>query len=46
MKFTHINEEGRAKMVDVSEKNYTVREAIAVGSISMKRETIDIYILK
>jgi cyclic pyranopterin phosphate synthase len=41
MGFTHINEEGRAKMVDVSEKVDTVREAIAVGSISMKRETLE-----
>ena len=41
MELTHINEEGRAKMVDVSEKSDTIREAPAVGSISMKRETID-----
>ncbi|WP_259473542.1 cyclic pyranopterin monophosphate synthase MoaC [Clostridium estertheticum] len=41
MEFTHINEEGRAKMVDVSEKIDTVREAIAVGSISMKTETLE-----
>ncbi len=41
MEFTHINEEGRAKMVDVSEKIDTVREAVAVGSISMKRETLE-----
>ncbi len=40
MEFTHINEEGRAKMVDVSEKCDTLREAIAVGSISMKKETL------
>ncbi|HEY8890794.1 MAG TPA: cyclic pyranopterin monophosphate synthase MoaC [Clostridium sp.] len=41
MELTHINEEGRAKMVDVSEKNDTVRQAVAVGSISMNRETLD-----
>ena len=41
MKFTHINEEGRAKMVDVSEKCDTVREAVAVGAISMKMETLE-----
>jgi cyclic pyranopterin phosphate synthase len=40
MELTHINEEGRAKMVDVSEKRDTVREAVAVGTISMKRETL------
>ncbi|HEY8804496.1 MAG TPA: cyclic pyranopterin monophosphate synthase MoaC [Clostridium sp.] len=41
MELTHINEQGRAKMVDVSEKIDTVREAVAVGSISMKRETLE-----
>jgi len=41
MEFTHINEEGRAKMVDVSEKVDTVREAVAIGSVSMKRETLE-----
>ena len=41
MELTHINEQGRAKMVDVSEKKETVREAVAFGSVSMKRETIE-----
>ena len=41
MELTHINEEGRAKMVDVSEKHDTIREAVAVGSVSMKRETLE-----
>ncbi|OOM76874.1 cyclic pyranopterin monophosphate synthase accessory protein [Clostridium puniceum] len=41
MELTHINEEGRAKMVDVSEKVDTVREAVAVGYVSMKRETLE-----
>lgn len=41
MEFTHINEEGRAKMVDVSEKIDTAREAIAIGSVTMKRETLE-----
>lgn len=40
MELTHINEEGRAKMVDVSEKRDTVREAVAIGTIFMKRETL------
>ncbi|QLK86640.1 cyclic pyranopterin monophosphate synthase MoaC [Staphylococcus sp. 17KM0847] len=31
--FTHINEQGRAKMVDVSEKSITKRTAIAHSSI-------------
>lgn len=39
-KLSHINAEGRAKMVDVSEKLDTTREAIAGGSIYMKIETL------
>jgi cyclic pyranopterin phosphate synthase len=41
MEFTHMNEQGRAKMVDVSEKDDTVRTAVACGSIYMKRETLE-----
>jgi cyclic pyranopterin phosphate synthase len=41
MELTHINQEGRAKMVDVSEKVDTVREAVAIGYVSMKRETLE-----
>ena len=40
MEFSHINDEGRAKMVDVSDKCDTTREAVAVGSVSMKNETL------
>ena len=36
--FTHFNEEGRAKMVDVSEKSETFRTAIAQSSISVNQE--------
>ena len=39
-RLTHINEKGYAKMVDVSEKEESIREAVAKGSIYMKRETI------
>jgi cyclic pyranopterin phosphate synthase len=38
---THIDDEGRAKMVDVSSKPVTVRMARATGSITMQRETLD-----
>ncbi|WP_313163106.1 cyclic pyranopterin monophosphate synthase MoaC [Sedimentibacter sp.] len=41
MELTHINEQGRAKMVDVSGKQGTVREAIARGNIYMKKETLE-----
>ncbi len=39
---THINEDGYAKMVDVSNKNVTTRFAKAVGEISMKKETLEL----
>jgi len=37
---THIDKEGRARMVDVSEKPPTQREAVARGSVYMRPETI------
>ena len=40
MKLTHFNEQGRARMVDVSEKNETFREAAACGRIVMAPETV------
>ena len=39
---THFNEQGRARMVDVSEKSVTERVATATGSISMKPATLDL----
>jgi cyclic pyranopterin monophosphate synthase len=36
--FTHFNEEGRAKMVDVSDKPETARTAIARSSITVSNE--------
>lgn len=41
MDLTHINEQGRAKMVDVSSKEDTLRVATAKATIKMKRETIN-----
>ena len=38
---THINAQGRAKMVDVSEKDVTVREARAAGRVRMRPETLE-----
>lgn len=40
MKLTHFDDEGKARMVDVSGKTATQREAIASGSVFMKPETI------
>ena len=41
MDLTHINEQGRARMVDVSEKQETLREAVACGNVYMKKETLE-----
>ena len=38
--FTHFDEEGKALMVDVSDKDITERTATAVGSVIMEPETI------
>ena len=40
MELTHFNEQGRAWMVDVSEKGETVREATAAGRVVMQPETV------
>ncbi|HBQ27650.1 MAG TPA: cyclic pyranopterin monophosphate synthase MoaC [Syntrophomonas sp.] len=40
MDFTHVNEQGRARMVDVSGKNDSERVAIACAIISMQPETL------
>jgi len=37
--FTHIDEKGHVRMVDVTEKKPTVRVALAGGAVSMKPET-------
>ncbi len=39
--FTHFNEEGRAKMVDVSDKPETTRTAIAHSSITVSKEIFE-----
>ena len=41
MELTHFNDNGRARMVDVGDKNKTERIAIARGYISMDIKTID-----
>ncbi|HQL90055.1 MAG TPA: cyclic pyranopterin monophosphate synthase MoaC [Syntrophales bacterium] len=37
--FTHLDEKGKARMVDVSEKRTTLREAVARGKVLMKPQT-------
>ena len=40
--FSHFNEQGRARMVDVSEKKETARTAIAAGEVLVNQETFDL----
>lgn len=39
MELTHFNDQGRARMVDVTEKPPTVRTAQAEGRVRMSAET-------
>ena len=42
MKLTHFNAAGKAYMVDVSEKDETLRQATAEGRISLLPETLEL----
>lgn len=42
--FTHIDEQGQARMVDVSDKTSTTREARAVGRVQMQPETLKLIV--
>lgn len=44
MKLTHLDENDRPKMVDVSEKSETTRIAVASGEISMSGEAYDLIV--
>lgn len=39
---THINQQGRARMVDVTGKEITFRQAEAEGRVRMSRETLEL----
>lgn len=41
---THLDESGAARMVDVSDKDVTRREAVATGSVAMLPETLDLIL--
>jgi cyclic pyranopterin phosphate synthase len=43
-KLTHLDEKGRARMVDVSAKKVTERTAVARASIRMKPETLELIL--
>ena len=40
--FTHFDDTGRARMVDVGSKNSTAREAIAAGRVLVSPETLEL----
>ena len=42
MELTHFNEEGRAKMVDVTEKAVTTRTAVATARVCLSPETFSL----
>ncbi len=39
-KLSHLDKQGKAKMVDITEKPLTLREAVAKGHVYMKPETL------
>jgi cyclic pyranopterin phosphate synthase len=41
MGLTHVDEEGRAKMVDVGDKPVTTRTAVVSGFVKMSAETVE-----
>ena len=41
MNLTHLDENNRPKMVDVSDKSETIREAVASGAIEMSQSAYD-----
>ena len=40
--FSHLDDNGDARMVDISDKNVTARYAIAAGKISMSKECFEL----
>jgi len=40
MALTHVDEHGAARMVDVTDKPVTVREAVAAGEVALRAETL------
>ncbi len=43
-KLTHLDSEGRARMVDVTEKDVTQRVAVAKGTVFMRPETLQLIL--
>ncbi|MBI5875490.1 MAG: cyclic pyranopterin monophosphate synthase MoaC, partial [Deltaproteobacteria bacterium] len=45
-KLTHIDKHGKARMVDVTAKKITAREAVAKGNVFMRRRTLHAVLAK
>ena len=43
-RLTHLDDQGAARMVDVSEKAITAREAVAQGQVVMAPETLEMIL--
>jgi len=43
-KLSHLDDQGRARMVDVSDKEVTSRVAVARGAIQMRPETLELIL--
>lgn len=41
MEFTHLNANGESRMVDISDKPVTARQAVAKGTVFMDRSTLN-----
>ena len=44
LELTHLDSRGNMKMVDISDKEVTVREAVAEGRVYMKQETLSLIL--
>jgi cyclic pyranopterin phosphate synthase len=44
MGLTHVDSSGKAKMVDVTDKDASTRVATAKGTVRMKKETLDLIL--
>jgi len=41
MNFTHLDENGRGRMVDVGQKEYTARRAVATATVFLNADTLE-----
>ncbi|MCP3900323.1 MAG: cyclic pyranopterin monophosphate synthase MoaC, partial [Desulfobacteraceae bacterium] len=39
--FTHLDKDGKVRMVDVGDKDETKRVAVAIGAVKMNKKTLE-----